>query len=110
MTNKYQRAKEAERGRRRRAEAKAAKLGITVEELPPRRPPMTNAERQRRFYKRQKDKMRVRGEEIKTFIDILHERDAIIKKQRLAITEKDAVIAHLMQLLDQKQPGSSTSQ
>jgi hypothetical protein len=71
---------------------------------------MTNAERQRRFYKRQKDKIRVRGEEIKTFIDILHERDAIIKKQRLAITEKDAVIAHLMQLLDQKQPGSSSSQ
>ncbi len=54
--------------------------------------------------------MRVRGEEIKTFIDILHERDAIIKKQQIAITEKDAVIAHLMQLLDQKQPGSSTSQ
>jgi hypothetical protein len=79
MTNKYQRAKEAERGRRRRAEAKAAKLGITVEELPPRRPPMTNAERQRRFYKRQKDKMWVRGEEIKIFSDMLHERGAIIK-------------------------------
>ena len=54
--------------------------------------------------------MRVRGEEIKIFSDILHERGAIIKKQRLAITEKDAVIAHLMQLLDKKQPGSSTSQ